>query len=266
MQFTDNDKQRIKDASKGKLVAVISDFHSLEKKGSEYIGECPVCHGTHKLHVNESKQIFKCFSCPDVKGNNPLTYLYKAEKMDYGAALEYLAKKFNVILDEKPERKPYQQPKMKAQSKEAKGNDVESFCSRMLADSGLTYEDVTAKVYKSNDTATIFEARTFRPGTLNERGEIVDGDDVIIEYYDLDGMPVTFLRKMPRRTESKATEYYRVRWQFPNEHLDKEGKPFKYKSPAGSGTPIYIPERLRALYKAKSPIHRLYIQEGGKSL
>lgn len=264
MQFTDNDKQRIKDASKGKLVAVISDFHSLEKKGSEYIGECPVCHGTHKLHVNESKQIFKCFSCPDVKGNNPLTYLYKAEKMDYGAALEYLAKKFNIILDEKPERKPYQQPKMKAQSKEAKGNNVESFCSRMLAASGLTYEDVTAKVYKSNDTATIFEARTFRPGTLNERGEIVEGDDVIIEYYDLDGMPVTFMRKMPRRTESKATEYYRVRWQFPDEHLDKEGKPFKYKSPAGSGTPIYIPERLRALYKAKTAIPRLYIQEGEK--
>ncbi|MDB9020123.1 hypothetical protein, partial [Parabacteroides distasonis] len=69
----------------------------------------------------------------------------------------------------------------------------------MLADSGLTYQDVTAHIFKKGDTQSIFEAKTFRPGTVDEYGNIVDGDDVIIEYYDLDGMPVTYTRKLPGR-------------------------------------------------------------------
>ena len=55
-----------------------------------------------------------------------------------------------------------------------------------------------------------------------------------------------------------------MRWQFPEMHLDKDGKPFKYKSPAGSGTPIYIPEHIRRLFREKAVIPRLYIQEGEK--
>lgn len=132
----------------------------------------------------------------------------------------------------------------------------------MLAGSGLTYQDVTAHIFKKGDTQSIFEAKTFRPGTIDEYGNIVDGDDVIIEYYDLDGMPVTYMRKLPGRGKLEPKVYYRVRWQFPDEHRDKEGKPFKYKSPAGSGTPIYIPERMRQMYKKKEQFPRLYIQKG----
>lgn len=151
-------------------------------------------------------------------------------------------------------------------SKAAKGIDVDSYCARMLAESGLTFEDVTAKVYKTGDTQSIFEQRTFRPGTIDERGMLTTkGDDVIIEYYDLEGMPVVFTRKdNKRRDVGTPQEYYRIRWQFPDAHLDKEGKPYKYKSPRGSGTPIYIPERIRSLYKSKTKIPRLYIQEGEK--
>lgn len=155
---------------------------------------------------------------------------------------------------------------MKQGSKKAKGNDVNSFCARMLSASGLTFEDVTARIYKTDETKSIFEIRTFRPGTINDSGAIDSkGDDVIIEYYDLEGMPVTYIRKDHRKRDTgERKEYFRVRWQFPDAHLDKEGKPFKYKSPPGSGTPIYIPERIRSMYKEKKEIPRLYIQEGEK--
>ena len=79
----------------------------------------------------------------------------------------------------------------------------------MLADSGLTYQDVTAHIFKKGDTQSIFEAKTFRPGTVDEYGNIVDGDDVIIEYYDLDGMPVTYTRKLPGRGKQELKVYYR---------------------------------------------------------
>lgn len=130
----------------------------------------------------------------------------------------------------------------------------------------MTFEDVTANVYKTGKNESIFKLRTFRPGTLAENGTIDPrGDDVIIEYYDLEGMPVTYARKDHRKKETgERKEYYRIRWQFPDAHLDKDGKPFKYKSPIGSGTPIYIPERMRRLYKEKQQFDRLYIQEGEK--
>ncbi|MFT0232933.1 hypothetical protein ACMSFF_14630 [Bacteroides faecis] len=96
---------------------------------------------------------------------------------------------------------------MKKGSKKAKGNDVDSFCARMLSESGLTFEDVTAKVYKTGDTSSVFELRTFRPGTINENG-VIDpkGDDVIIEYYDLEGMPITYARKDHRKKRNRGAK------------------------------------------------------------
>ena len=267
MRFTDDDTRRIKDASTGKLLDVISDFHELRKRGKGYVCDCPRCHAHDKFEYSPAKGIFKCWSCSDVGGTDAIGYLMKAENMQYYDALDYLARKFGVMLDPAPAPHPRAKlPKMKKKSKEAKGEDTDSFCARMLSASGLTYADVTARIYRTGDTQSIFEARTFRPGTVDEYGNIVQGDDVIIEYYDLEGMPVTYLRKMPGRRKGNAEpkEYYRVRWQYPDEHLDKNGQPYKYKSPAGSGTPIYIPERLRRMYKEKVQFPRLYIQEGEK--
>lgn len=266
MRFTDDDIRRIKDASEGRLLDVVRDFHDLRRSGAGYTCDCPVCGGKDKLTVTPAKGIFKCWNCPQVKGNNAVSYLMTAEGKEYYASLDYLAQKFNVILDSPVSGNAYsgKAKVMKNRSREAAGEDTSTFCARMLAGSGLTYEDVTAKIFKSDEKHTVTEARTFRPGTIDERGNLVDGDDAVIEYYDLEGAPVTYLRKMGRGSESRVAEYYRIRWQFPEEHLDKEGKPYKYRSPYGSGTPIYIPQRIREKYRRKEPIPRLYIQEGEK--
>ena len=150
-----------------------------------------------------------------------MSYLMNIEGYGYTDALEYLAKKFCVLLDphpDKPAWKPVQ--KMKKGSKAAKGLDTGSYCARMLAASGLTFEDVTASVYKTDDTKSVFQCRTFKPGTIDERGMLTaKGDDVIIEYYDLDGLPVRYVQKdNKRRAAGEMKEYYRIRWQFPEMH------------------------------------------------
>lgn len=265
MFYSEEDKRRIADASEKKLLDVARDFHEFRKSGVSYVCDCPHCGATRKFSIHPEKDVFGCWSCHNVNGSGAVAYLMKVEGKDYISALEYLANRFNVLIDEKPKKPLKSASKMKVKSKAAKGQDTDSFCARMLSASGLTFEDVTARVYKSDDTQSLFELRTFRPGTIDEKGAIVKGDDVIIEYYDLDGMPVTYYRKdSKKRIVGDKKEYFRVRWQYPDEHLDKEGKPFKYKSPPGSGTPIYIPERLRQLFKSKTPINRLYIQEGEK--
>lgn len=265
MYFTENDVIRIKDAAKGRLLDIAQDFHEFRRSGTSYICDCPHCGATRKFSLNPSKEIFGCFSCKEIQGNGALSYLMKVEGKEYLAALEYLADRLNIILDERPQIHSSKVTKLKKSSKAAKGEDVDTYCARMLAASGLTYEDVTANVYKTGDTKSIFQLRTFRPGTIDERGVITKGDDVIIEYYNLDGEPVTYYRKdNKRQATGEKKEYFRIRWQFPDSHLDKEGKPFKYKSPPGSGTPVYIPERLRKMFKEKTAIPRLYIQEGEK--
>ena len=268
MYFNDDEIRRINDAASGRLLDVVEKFHTLTKKGAAHVCDCPKCGASKKFNINPNKEIFKCFACNEMAGKGAISYLMTVEGYSYTDALEFLAKEFNVILDDRPQKKaPKPAPvKMKKGSKEAKGVDTESYCARMLAESGLTFEDVTANVYKSDEKSSIFQARTFKPGTIDERGQLTTkGDDVIIEYYDLDGLPVRYTQKdSKRRAAGESKEYYRVRWQFPDMHLDKEGKPFKYKSPPGSGTPIYIPEKIRAAFKAGTPIDRLYIQEGEK--
>ena len=231
MFFTDDDIRRIKDASTGHLLNVVQDFQNLRKSGTSYVCDCPHCKASKKFSVNPAKDIYNCFSCHQIAGVGALDYLMRVEGKQFPEALEYLAGKFSVLLDAVPEQKK-KPVKMKQGSKKAKGNDVNSFCAKMLAESGLTFEDVTANVYKTGKNESIFKLRTFRPGTLAENGTIDPrGDDVIIEYYDLEGMPVTYARKDHRKKETgERKEYYRIRWQFPDAHLDKDGKPFKTRA------------------------------------
>lgn len=268
MHFTDNDKRKIKDASDDRLYEVICDFITLDQRqsGQTYIGKCPICGEQKGFELHKGKGAYKCFKCNNISGKSVMTFLMKGLNKSYPEALEYLVGKFNVQMDETPASPVKVIPKtIKKSSKASKGEDPDSYCSKMLAESGLTYEDVTAHIYKSDDTKSVFQIRTIRPGTIDGKGNIIPGNDAIIEYYDLEGLPVTYDKKDAKgRLTGEKKEYYRVRWEHPDAHLDKNGKPFKYKSPFGSSTPIYIPEKLRSLYKSGQEIERLYIQEGEK--
>lgn len=267
MKYTEQDVKRIKDAADGNLLRVIQEYITLEKKrtGSSYTGKCPKCENPIGFEFNDAKQVFGCFRCKQISGNNAITFLMKGCNKEYLEALDELVRIFTVTVEERP---PVRHTRKVApnKSKQLKGIDSKSFCAQMLAASGLTPKDVMAKIYKSDENSTVTECRTFIPGTVDSKGEIAEaGDDVIIKYYDLEGLPVKYEVKGPKgRMTGKYREYFRVRWQFPDEHLDKEGKPFKYKSPQGSGTPIYIPHRIRKAYKEGIEIPRLYIQEGEK--
>lgn len=83
---------------------------------------------------------------------------------------------------------------------------------------------------------------------------------MVIYYYDLEGKPITYIPKKRKHPE----QFFRIRFQFPDQNKDRNGKSMKYYSPAGSGTQLYIPEAIRKLYKAGRDINRLYLQEGEK--
>ncbi len=245
---------QVKERARDNMLTVIRDFVTLRdpRTGHDYIGDCPKCQARGKFSYNDNKHIYKCFSCGTFSGTDPVKFVMDVKNCTYIEAIHHLGQIFSISTEQQV------QPAVQSRKKG-------SFCKRMLEESGLTKEDVMATVYKSGDKSSIFKCETFREGTLNDRNEIVKGDDCIIEYFDLEGFPVMYQKKdFKRQPTGDTAAYYRVRWQYPEAHLDKEGKAFKYKSPYGAGTPIYIPQKIRDLYSKQQPVERLFIQEGEK--
>lgn len=210
---------------------------------------CPFC--GKEMEYHPGKQLVKCFHC-DWGTNSAVTLLMDTEKIDYPAALQRLADAFGVVIPERPRPEP--KPRRRAEGK--------TFCVRQLEESGLTVKDVRATWRADDNTVTTHSP--FTSGTVTRYGTIADtGDDMIIHYLDLDGRPVTFTdtRKGQNNTERP---YFRVRWQYPESHTLPDGSTCKYKSPAGSGVQLYIPETLRQAYRQARHLDNLYFTEGEK--
>ena len=233
------------------LVDIIQEHTQLRKEGASFRGECPVCHSRNGLSVTPGKG-FKCFACNDFSGYNAFHYLTKGFNIPAQQAIEELAQHLNIPVE-------YEQTERSIGTRKTK-NDSD-FCRRMLESSGLSRQDVTAKVKVEPGDSDARDFATFHPGTMTPKGEVISGDDAIIEYFDLDGNRVMFT---PDK-ESTPRPYCRVRYQNPELHTDKkEGKAMKYRSPYGAPTFIYYPQRIRKAYQNHTPIERLYIQEGEK--
>lgn len=82
------------------IIEVIGEFVQLRRRGSNYIGLCPFHNEkTPSFTVSPSKQIFKCFGC-GIAGN-VISFLKEHEKLDYPNALIFLAKKYNIPIQER---------------------------------------------------------------------------------------------------------------------------------------------------------------------
>lgn len=88
---------RIMDATH--IEEVIGEFVSLKKRGANHIGCCPFHNEkTPSFYVSPSKGIFKCFGCG--KSGNAVGFLMEHEHYTYPEALRYLARKYNIEIEE----------------------------------------------------------------------------------------------------------------------------------------------------------------------
>lgn len=82
------------------IVDVVGDFVSLKKRGANHWGLCPFHNDrSPSFSVNAAKGIFKCFSCG--KAGSAVSFLMDLEGMSYVEALRWLAKKYNIEIQEK---------------------------------------------------------------------------------------------------------------------------------------------------------------------
>ena len=84
------------------IADVISEFISLKRRGVNYLGLCPFHNEkTPSFIVSPAKGIYKCFGCG--KGGNVVNFVMEHEHYSYVEALKFLAKKYNIQIEEKEE-------------------------------------------------------------------------------------------------------------------------------------------------------------------
>ncbi len=83
-----------------RIEEVVGEFVTLKKRGANLIGVCPFHNEkTPSFNVNPARNIFKCFGCG--KAGDSAKFLMEHEHFTYPEALRYLAKKYNIKIEEK---------------------------------------------------------------------------------------------------------------------------------------------------------------------
>ncbi|TAE36163.1 MAG: DNA primase [Sphingobacteriales bacterium] len=86
---------------------VVGDFVQLKKRGTSMIGLCPFHNEkSPSFNVSPAKGIYKCFGCG--KGGDSISFVMEHEKYSYPEALKYLAKKYNIEVEESEITPEYQ--------------------------------------------------------------------------------------------------------------------------------------------------------------
>ena len=81
------------------IVDVVQDFINLKRRGVNFLGLCPFHNEkTPSFTVSPAKGIYKCFGCG--KAGNAVNFVMEHEQLQYLEALRYLAKKYNIKIEE----------------------------------------------------------------------------------------------------------------------------------------------------------------------
>jgi DNA primase len=90
---------------KADIVAVVSSYVKLTKRGANHNGLCPFHNEkTPSFTVAESKGIFKCFGCG--KAGDAITFIREHEGLEFYEALERIAEIQNITVEREEEKDP----------------------------------------------------------------------------------------------------------------------------------------------------------------
>ncbi len=126
------------------IVGVIGEFVKLKKRGASYLGLCPFHNEkTPSFTVSPTKEIYKCFGCG--KSGNTISFIMEHEKYSYVEALKWLARKYDVEIEESFATDEQRQQQQSAESLFIINNFAQQFFSTALfeteegRDIGLSY-------------------------------------------------------------------------------------------------------------------------------
>lgn len=87
-----------------KVEDIVGDFVNLKRRGVNLIGLCPFHdEKTPSFTVSPAKNIYKCFGCG--KGGDAVRFVMDHEGFSYPEALKYVARKYNIEVEETEDSK-----------------------------------------------------------------------------------------------------------------------------------------------------------------
>jgi DNA primase len=203
-----------------RIEEVIGDFVHLKKAGSNFKGLSPfVNEKTPSFFVSPAKQIFKCFSTG--KGGNVVSFLMEQEHLTYPEALRYLAKKYNIEIEEDEADSPEEKIALgERQNLEVVTKFAQEFFSSTLLNTdegkaiGLSY----------------FKERGFSDETIEtfQLGYSPDNSHALLDAAKAGQYSVEYLEKagLIKRSGDRQFDFFRGRVIFPIHNLT--GKPIAF--------------------------------------
>jgi len=259
--------QRILDSSE--IVDVVGDFVTLKRRGTNFIGLCPFHNEkTPSFNVSPSKGIYKCFGCG--KGGSVVNFVMEHEHLSYVEALKWLAKKYNIEVNEREETPE----DIKARNDRESQMIVTSFAQKYF----------TSQLWDSNEgriaALGYFRERGLRDDMVRkfELGYCPSGNDVFTQEALKAGYEMKFLEKtgLTIKREDWIRDRFSGRVMFPihgvsgrviafgGRTLSQDKKIAKYLNSPESD--IYHKSRvLYGIYQAKRSIiqnDKCYLVEG----
>ncbi len=222
--------QEILDATR--IEEVVEDFVTLRKRGVNLLGLCPFHNEkSPSFNVNPTRNIFKCFGCG--KGGDAVTFLMEHESFTYPDALRWLARKYNVEIQEvelSPELRAEQQ----------------------LADSLYIINDFALQHFQQQlfDTdegksvaLSYFKQRGLREETIRNfgLGYAPDQRDLLIQRARAGGYAVDFLKKTGLSSSDGTRDFFRGRVMFAIHNLSGKVAAFAGRTMSSDKTvPKYV--------------------------
>ncbi|CAN5735677.1 DNA primase [soil metagenome] len=136
---------------------VVGEFVSLKKRGGNMIGLCPFHNEkTPSFNVSPARGIYKCFGCG--KGGNSVNFIMEHEHITYPEALKWLAKKYNIEIEEEEV----------SNEQQAKDNERES----LFLVSAFAQKHFTKNLHETEEGKAIalsyFHERGMRPDIIEK--------------------------------------------------------------------------------------------------
>lgn len=216
------------------IVNVVSEFVTLRKRGVNYVGLCPFHDDkSPSFYVSPAKNICKCFACG--AGGTPVHFIMNHEQLSYYEALRFLAKKYNIEIQERELTEQEKQARNERESMLIVNNwaanyfqqnlhehaEGRSVGMRYFAERGLR-EEMIRKFqlgYSLDQRDALFRSATaagYKPSYLEKTGLVIRYDNgrvndrfrgrVIFPVHTLSGKVVAFGGRILKKDE-KAAKY-----------------------------------------------------------
>lgn len=222
--------QEILDATR--IEEVVGEFVNLRRRGVNLLGLCPF-HGekTPSFNVNPARNLFKCFGCG--KAGDAITFLREHEKFSYPEALRWLARKYNIEIEE-IERSPEQRA-------------ADQMAESLYIVNDFALQHFQAQLFDTDEGKSValnyFRERGLREETIRAfgLGYAPELRDLLLQRARASGHSLDLLKKVGLCSPDGARDFFRGRVMFAIHNLSGKVAAFAGRTLSSDKTvPKYV--------------------------